>query len=143
MGWHVSRDGAVSGPYTKAEVVKRIADGNINRDALVRKDPSVEWCPIEDSTFAAAFGASNPYNNPEPLAPKQSYWSGPFLWLAGATVLVLVVWLFAALSAESDPARSGRIVGEFVGRMVGALVLWGVIRSVWGVARPKTKRKQT
>lgn len=139
MAWYVSRDDGVSGPYTKAEVVKRIADGNIGRDVKVRKEPAVEWCPIEESTFAAAFNASNPYRNPESSVPKQPFWRSPWVWLGVPTVVICVAGSVGAIRAGADPGGTGEIFGEFLGRvLLGAFLVWGL---GWGLARSKTKRR--
>lgn len=133
MSWYVRRDGDVSGPFTEAEVVKRIADGNINRQAMVRQDAATEWSLIENSIFAGAFGASNPYKDAALVTPRQSGSSSLFVWLAIAAVCVLVE---VAVRGESGPARVGYTLGNLIGKVLGAVFLWGFVRWVWGLIRP-------
>jgi hypothetical protein len=104
---------------------------------MVRLDPAVEWSPIEESVFEEAFGASNPYNNPEFAAPKTSSWWRQFLWLVAGAACVIALKAAWVLNHESDPAKAGQITGEFAGQLLGSLAIWGVIRSVWGLVRPK------
>jgi GYF domain 2 len=135
--WYVSRDSGVAGPYTKAEVVKRIADGNITSTARVRNDAAEEWRPIEASIFADAFGTSNPYRNPPGVKPEASDGRSLFLWLAAVAVLLVMVIFFAS---PLRPEQKGRLLGEVVGRALGGIMLGGLVASVWAMIRPKRDR---
>jgi len=136
MNWYVRRDGEVSGPFTESEIVKRIADGNITRHAMVREGTAADWCPIEGSMFEGAFGASNPFRDPS-MTAKRSRLGSLFLWLAAGVVFILGLSLFGVLGPETDPARSAERLGEIIGRALVALVVWALIRFVWGLIRPK------
>jgi hypothetical protein len=118
MGWYVRRDGTVSGPFNEADVIKRIADGNITRSAMVREDPAAEWRPIETSMFESAFGASNPFTNPELITPKR-----PRSFQLGAWVgLVVLGVLFGVLRGYFLGPRTSQNDGYYAVSRLGAIV---------------------
>jgi hypothetical protein len=133
MGWYVRRDGAVSGPFSEADIIKRIADGNITRSAMVRDDPAAEWRPIGTSIFESAFGASNPFTNPELITPKR-----PRSFRMGAwVVLVLLCALLGVLRGHMLGPRNGQNDGYYAIFRLGAIV--AIIGFSYAFLRPKRR----
>lgn len=144
----MSRDGSVFGPLEDQEVIKRIADGNIPRRAMIRQSSSEEWYPIESSVFQTAFGASNPYADPKLMiratgadgAPKGQAGAGVWSAVVVACLYNLAASAFTAAASGAEGAeRSGRMIGAFMGRALVALVWVGILQ-IWKSNRTQERR---
>jgi hypothetical protein len=138
MTWYVRRDNGESGPFTESAIIKRIADGNIHLGAMVREASSPEWSPIAESIFSEAFGESNPYSKPTPVASKRSLLRNS---LAIGASLCFVAFL--AAGRGSSPEEAGQLMGEVIGRVAGIGILWWVINALLRWIRPKSPAQPT
>ncbi|WP_150121194.1 DUF4339 domain-containing protein, partial [Sulfitobacter sp. HI0076] len=46
--WHIAKDGATSGPFSKAAMGRKVTEGSLGRDALVWTPGQDGWQRAED-----------------------------------------------------------------------------------------------
>ncbi len=70
--WHVAVNGKQEGPYSEEDVVDKVKNGRLDRNASVYGPGMTEWAPIHSRTeFSGAFGGSAP--PPPPGAVGQAH----------------------------------------------------------------------
>lgn len=57
MGWHISVNKQITGPYDDAMIMQLVREGRLPPDTLVARDGSTAWIPFAQSPFAAFAGA--------------------------------------------------------------------------------------
>lgn len=106
MPYHVSREGQTYGPYTREDLERYVASGNVLLTDMAKSDDDSEWMPVAHilgvtgassntppvPPAASAYGSPSPYGAPMPAygAPAIPYPNPPNLHWA----LVLVITIF-------------------------------------------------